>query len=238
MLGIALALVGCLAGFAGVVLALVLIAVLVKPRRLLPSVRARHYPSPTSESAQWVNVTLARVGSVRLDRFAMEALCRLIADAFASDPSRPGFLSELALAPLQSPARTPVFSDFRIVPADDGAALHIRMSYEPAASVGVAVAASLGPAALPDVVRVALKVELLLELLVADFRVVRDAGGLSVVVGNDFVVDVHCRPMYDAPGSGQRKFVDGLSGWLSRAISFALKGKKVALFAFPDGCDE
>jgi hypothetical protein len=101
------------------------------------------------------------------------------------------------------------------------------------AVIGVTVAASVRPPGLENLLRVNVNSEFLLELLVADLRLVRDANRLRVVVGKDFVVQLQSRPIYDDAGSSQRKYLEGISGWISRTLSGMLQGKKFEILALP-----
>jgi hypothetical protein len=158
----------------------------------------------------------------------MQTLCDLLSEGFASDPARPSFLAEMKLKPLKFPTKTPFFSQFIISPSETGSRLDVQMSYQGQPSVAVSTVAWVGPAAVPKLLSLAFSAEFTLDLFVADIGLVygEDTGELAVVVGNDFVVDVRLRPLYDVAQGSHQKYIMSISAWLSRLLSNQLRGKR------------
>jgi hypothetical protein len=146
-MAIFLAAFGCLCGILSVLAVFLILSILInRGRRRRPAVRAPpSFDTSTTETANWINLTFARIRSVHLDNLAMRMVCQLVTDGLATDPGRPKFISDLRLSTLKPPTQPPVLSDFRIVVHETKTTLHARMHSRPSASIGVAVTANILP---------------------------------------------------------------------------------------------
>jgi hypothetical protein len=228
---------GSLCGILSVLTVLLILSRRTQRQRRRRVARApRPFNTSTTETANWINLTLARIRSVDLDDLAMKMVCQLITDGLAGDPERPKFITNLRLSTLQPPTQPPVLSDFQIVVQETTTTLLARMNYRPSAVIGVAATASIGPAALQNLLHVNLKLEYLLSLIVIDLGLVAntETNALTLVIGNDFVVEMHSRPIPDEPGSTQTKYLEGMSAWIIQKVSLLLRGKKFPILALPE----
>jgi hypothetical protein len=72
------------------------------------------------------------------------------------------------------------------------------------------------------------KLEFILELVIAQLLLIFENGGIWFEVGNDLIVDIRTRPLCD---SMQQRHIESISNWLSNTIVKELRGRKI-LIAF------
>jgi hypothetical protein len=206
-------------------------------RRSSRSRSPRLFNRASTETANWVNLTLARMRSADLDNLAMRMICQLITDGLAADPDRPKLIANLRLSPLASPTQLPIFSDFQIIPRETKTIFHVRMSYRPSAAVRISVTPNIDPAAVQNLLHLNLNLEFWLTLLVFDLRFYtnQETRAATLAIRDSFVLEMHSRPIHDEAGGSQQDYLEALSAWISKRVSLGLPGRKFPILPLKEG---
>lgn len=222
---------GC-GGIVGVIICLIVLGLWYKPNRKRIMIRRPQNARPcekTRETVNWMNVTLDRLNNVKFDQVVLRTICDFVSKTIQEHPNRPDFLTEAKISPLKPAKQTPFFSDFVMNPTGDNTTLSVCLNYQGSPSLAITASASHGPADLPKLFTVSINVEFILELLVARITLEVDENQeMWVKIGNDLIIDVRARPLYDNP-QNQHRHVESISAWLSNTILKTLRGKSVRI---------
>ncbi|KAH0791135.1 hypothetical protein GPJ56_004946 [Histomonas meleagridis] len=176
----------------------------------------------TRESANWINIFLARLNSSRIEAELIKRGCAILTKRILADPNRPAVLSKLNIAPLKNPDSTPYFSEFCISPGDNQS-LSFFINYQGSPSVSISASASAGPADLPKLFTVNVNFEFLLKMLVAKISLIfTEEDEIILNIGNDLIAEFDVKPLFD---DNRQQNIQSISAWLSNFIVKELRGK-------------
>ena len=225
-----LAVLGGIGGVCGYLVLLLFLGIIFHRRRKRPQIQKPAHYEKTREKADWLNILLARLNSIRVDQVLTRTICDFVSQMIASDPNRPDFLTNAKISSLRAAKKSLYFSDFMITPSEDANALSISFSFQGAPSISVSASASSGPADMPKLFTVSVNLEFILEFLVGRMTLVcNDDNEMWLTIGNDLIVDVHVRPLFDQPQNAQQRHVESISEWVNSTILKTLRGKRIPI---------
>lgn len=221
---------GGIGGVCGYVFFVLFLGILFRSRRKNPVIHGLPIYGKTRESANWLNVLLARLNSIRVDQVLLRTMCDFVSQMIANDPNRPEFLTDAKVSSLKPAHKSFFFSEFIITQAGDTSSLSISFAFQGAPSISVSASASSGPADLPKLFTVSVNVEFILEFLVGRITLAcNENNELWVTIGNDLIVDVHVRPLLDLQQNAQTRHVESISEWVNNTILKSLRGKRIMI---------
>ena len=191
----------------------------------------QYRPPNESETADWLNIIMARINVTHVDTELLAKVCEILSEKIANLPEKPDFLTEATLKPLRSADSAPFISDIQLQSTENESSISFLLHYQGSPSIQLSATASGGPFDLAQLFSFSLSVELLLCLLVARVTIIfsndpnDENKQITVNVGNDLIVDIDVKPLLGDPKNASQKHIESISTWFSNFIIKELRGK-------------
>ena len=208
------------------ILIMIILGIMHIPKR--PKGHPTQYCPPTeTETADWLNIILARINVAHVDTELLGKICELITSKVATLPEKPDFLTEASIKPLKPSDSAPFISELQLQTVDSNSSISFLLHFQGSPSIEISTTASGGPFDLAQLFSFSIKVELILCLLVARVTVIfnNETNQITVNVGNDLIVDIDVKPLLGDPKNATQKHIESISTWFSNFIIKQLRGK-------------
>ena len=184
-------------------------------------------PPKESETADWLNIIMARINVTHVDTELLTKICDLISAKIETLPEKPSFLTAAKLSPLRAADSAPFIQDINLETKENESSISFLLHYQGSPSIQLSATASGGPSDLPQLFSFSLDVELILCLLVARITIVfnNDNKDITINIGNDLIVDIDVKPLLGDPKNASQKHIESISTWLSNFIIKEVRGK-------------
>ncbi|EAY19261.1 hypothetical protein TVAG_214860 [Trichomonas vaginalis G3] len=227
-IGFSTYLLGFFVGIAILLFAFMLLGMLYMPKRLKGHPK-RITPPDEKESADWLNILLARLNASHIDAQILSEVCKLLSQKIASEPKKPDVLTSAVITPYKPADSAPFISDIQLKnESDEESTLSFLLHFQGSPSISIAATVSAGPIDIPQLFSFHMKVELILCLLVARVTIKfknDKSKEISVCIGNDLIIDINVKPLLDDPKNASQKHIESISTWFSNFAIMSLRGK-------------
>lgn len=215
------------------IFAFIFLGMLYQPKRLKGHPKIVRPPEEV-ESADWLNILLARMNVTRIDAKILSDICKLLTQRIAAEPKKPDILTQATITLYKYSDSAPFISEIQLKnDADDEAVLSFLLHFQGTPSLKIAATVATGPADLPQLFSFNMAVELILCLLVARVSIKfknEKTKEISVSIGNDLIVDIDVKPLLGDPRNASQKHIESISTWFS---NFAIKNLRGKTFNLP-----